>query len=46
MSHTRLGDDDFFHRPSDIEVDRLQSLIYIADSGNHRIVVFDFEGIN
>lgn len=39
-----FGEDDFFHQPSDIEVDRLQSLIYIADSGNHRIVVFDFEG--
>lgn len=39
-----FGEDDFFHQPSDIEVDRTQSLIYIADSGNHRIVVFDFEG--
>lgn len=39
-----FGEDDFFHQPSDIEVSPKQSLIYIADSGNHRIVVFDYEG--
>jgi len=39
-----FGEDDFFHQPSDIEIDQQQSLIYIADSGNNRIVVFDFKG--
>jgi len=34
----------FFYRPSDIEVDKSRSLIYIADCGNNRIVVFDFLG--
>ncbi len=40
-SFSSFGEDDFFFRPSDIEVDFKQSLIYIADSGNHRVVVFD-----
>lgn len=39
-----FGEEDFFHQPSDIEIDQEQSLIYIADSGNNRIVVFDFKG--
>ena len=39
-----FGDNDFFHRPSDIEVDKNRSLFYIADTGNNRIVVFDFQG--
>ncbi|MBN2246412.1 MAG: 6-bladed beta-propeller, partial [Candidatus Aminicenantes bacterium] len=39
-----FGDNDFFHMPSDIEVDKARSLIYITDSGNNRIVVFDFQG--
>ncbi|MBE0461520.1 MAG: NHL repeat-containing protein [Candidatus Aminicenantes bacterium] len=43
-SVSHFGDEDFFHRPSDIEIDRLQSFIYIADSGNHRVLVFDFNG--
>jgi len=43
-SITSFGDDDFFYRPSDIEVDSHQSLIYIADSGNNRVLVFDFQG--
>ena len=38
------GESDYFHRPSDIEIDLKNSLIYIVDSGNHRIVVFDLEG--
>jgi len=39
-----FDDSDFFHRPSDIEVDKNRSLFYIADTGNNRIVVFDFQG--
>lgn len=39
-----FGEDDFLYMPSDIEVDRARSLIYIADSGNNRILVFDFDG--
>jgi hypothetical protein len=39
-----FGEGDFFHQPSDMEVDPQQSLIYIADSGNNRVVVFDFKG--
>jgi len=39
-----FGENDFFHRPSDVEVDKKRSLIYIADSGNNRIVVFDSQG--
>ncbi len=43
-SFSYFGEDDFLHRPSDIEVDQARSLIYIADSGNNRILVFDFDG--
>ncbi len=43
-SFSYFDEDDFLHMPSDIEVDHGRSLIYIADSGNNRILVFDFEG--
>jgi DNA-binding beta-propeller fold protein YncE len=43
-SISSFGENDFFHRPSDIEVDPHRSLIYVADSGNHRVLVFDFQG--
>jgi DNA-binding beta-propeller fold protein YncE len=43
-SISSFGEDDFLHNPSDIEVDPHRSMIYIADSGNHRILVFDFQG--
>jgi len=43
-SISSFGEDDFFHQPSDIEVDPHRSMIYIADSGNHRVLVFDFQG--
>ena len=43
-SLSSFGQDDFFHRPSDIEVDSLRSLIYVADSGNHRILIFNEQG--
>ena len=43
-SFSYFGEDDFLHRPSDIEVDQARSLIYIADSGNNRILVFDYDG--
>jgi DNA-binding beta-propeller fold protein YncE len=43
-SISSFGKDDFFHQSSDIEVDPHRSMIYIADSGNHRVLVFDFQG--
>lgn len=43
-SISSFGENDFFHRPSDIEVDPHRSMIYVADSGNHRVLVFDFQG--
>jgi len=43
-SISSFGEDDFFHKPSDIEVDPHRSMIYMADSGNHRVLVFDFQG--
>lgn len=43
-SISSFRDDDFFLKPSDIEVDLERALIYIADSGNHRVLVFDFQG--
>ncbi|MFB0565351.1 MAG: hypothetical protein ACETWK_06705 [Candidatus Aminicenantaceae bacterium] len=41
-SVTSFGNNDFFFKPSDIEVDLHQFLVYIADSGNNRVLVFDF----
>ncbi len=38
------AEEEYFHRPSDIEIDSAQSLIYVVDLGNHRIVAFDFDG--
>jgi DNA-binding beta-propeller fold protein YncE len=43
-SLTSFGTDDFFHEPSDIEVDREKSLIYVVDAGSARVLVFDLEG--
>jgi hypothetical protein len=43
-SFSYFGRDDFFYRPSDMEYDAANSLIYIADYGNNRVVVFDGEG--
>ncbi|MCK4555993.1 MAG: 6-bladed beta-propeller, partial [Candidatus Aminicenantes bacterium] len=43
-SISSFGENDFFHRPSDIEVDLKRVLVYVADSGNHRVLVFDFQG--
>ena len=43
-SFSSFGEDDYLYNPSDIEVDLARSLIYIADSGNDRVVVFDFDG--
>lgn len=39
-----FGSNDFFHEPSDIEVDNARRLIYIIDAGSDRVLVFDFEG--
>jgi len=43
-SFSYFGEEDFLHMPSDIEIDHDHSLIYIADSGNNRILKFDFDG--
>jgi hypothetical protein len=43
-SFSSFGEEDYLYNPSDIEVDRARSLIYIADSGNNRVLVFDFDG--
>ncbi len=43
-SFSSFGEDDYFFRPSDIEVDHQRSLIYVADAGSHRILVFDLQG--
>jgi outer membrane protein assembly factor BamB len=43
-SFSSFGEDDYLYNPSDIEVDYNRSLIYVADSGNDRVLVFDFEG--
>ena len=43
-SVSAFGESDYFFRPSDITVDPALERIYVADSGNHRIAVFDFEG--
>jgi hypothetical protein len=39
-----FGEDHYFYQPSDIEVDRERSLIYVVDTGNHCVFVFDFQG--
>ena len=36
--------EDYFHLPSDVEIDFDNEWIYVVDSGNHRVVVFDFQG--
>jgi len=43
-SFASFGEDDYLYNPSDIEVDPSRSMIYIADSGNDRVLVFDFDG--
>lgn len=43
-SFSSFGEGDYLYNPSDIEVDLSRSLIYIADSGNDRVLVFDFDG--
>ena len=43
-SISSFGRDDFFNGPSDIEADPHRSLIYVVDSGNNRVLVFDFQG--
>jgi len=43
-SVSSFGDNDFFYKPSDMEADLNRSLLYIVDSGNNRVLIFDFEG--
>ena len=44
VSYFGDGGEDYLYRPSDIAADLQRSLLYIADSGNNRIVVFDLDG--
>lgn len=39
-----FGDNDYFVKPSDIEVDRARSLIYVVDAGSCRVLTFDDQG--
>jgi len=43
-SKATFGADDYFHEPSDIEVDAARSLIYVVDAGSCRVLVFDTQG--
>src|SRR5512135_3755384 len=43
-SRSSFGTSDYFQEPSDIEIDGRRSLIYVADAGSHRVLVFDFGG--
>jgi len=43
-SFAYFGEDDYFFRPSDMEYDKANSLIYVADAGNHRVLVFEKDG--
>lgn len=43
-SVSSFGNNDFFDKPSDIEVDRARSLIYVVDAGSCRVLVFDLGG--
>lgn len=43
-SVTSFGESDYFHEPSDIEIDDAGSAIYVVDAGSCRVLVFDFQG--
>ncbi|MBN1273983.1 MAG: 6-bladed beta-propeller [Candidatus Aminicenantes bacterium] len=43
-SFSYFGQEDYFHRPSDMAYDTARSLIYIADGGNNRILIFETNG--
>jgi hypothetical protein len=43
-SVTSFGANDYFQEPSDVEVDRTRSLIYVVDAGSSRVLAFDFQG--
>lgn len=43
-SKAAFGEDDYFHEPSDIEIDPGRSMIYVVDTGSSRVLVFDFDG--
>lgn len=43
-SLTSFGENDYFQRPSDIEVDTARSLVYVVDAGSCRVLVFDLQG--
>ena len=43
-SLSAFGEGSYFYQPSDIEADLKQSLIYVADSGNNCVFVFNFKG--
>ncbi len=39
-----FGTDDYFEAPSDLECDSARSRVYVADTGSHRVLVFDLQG--
>lgn len=43
-SVTSFGTADYFHEPSDIEIDEAAALIYVVDAGSARVLVFDPQG--
>lgn len=43
-SISAFGDDHYFYRPSDIEIDHQRSVIYVVDAGSHCVFCFDFKG--
>jgi hypothetical protein len=43
-SVTSFGENDYFQEPSDIDVDRARSIIYVVDAGSSRVLMFDDHG--
>ncbi len=43
-SLSSFGEGSYFYQPSDIEADLKHSRIYVADSGNNCVFVFNFKG--
>jgi DNA-binding beta-propeller fold protein YncE len=39
-----FGEADYFYQPGDLTADRERKRIYVVETGNHRVSVFDFEG--
>lgn len=39
-----FGEQDYFYQPGDLAADRGRKRIYVVETGNHRVSVFDFAG--